>query len=86
MIREIKWTTHARHRLRKRKVSKAAIEAAIRSEHAYRMRNRGEADWQVTLVSADGRRFGVVYDYPVDGDDSLAAVVTIFRIRRFRRR
>lgn len=86
MIREIKWTSHARHRLRKRGVDKAEIEAVVRSEHAYRVRNPGKADWQVTYVRHDGRRFGVVYDHPVDDDDSLARVVTLFRLGRFRRR
>jgi hypothetical protein len=89
MIREFKWTIHARRRLRRlrnRGVDQAEIEAALRSEHAYRVRNAGKADWQVTITSGDGRRFGVAYDHPVDGDDALAKVVTVFRKGRFRRR
>lgn len=86
MIREIQWTIHARRRLRNRRVSRAEIEAAIRSEHAYRVRNLGDGDWQVTWVRGDGRRFEVVYDHPVYGDDSLVRVVTVLRFRRLRHR
>jgi hypothetical protein len=85
MIREIEWTIHARRRLRKRGASQADIEAAIYSEHVYRVRNPGDGDWLVRWVSGDGRRFEVVYDHPVYGDDSLARVVTVFRMGRRRR-
>jgi hypothetical protein len=85
MIEEIDWTDHAYERLRERKVDEAAIKATVRSEHPFRSRNRGAADWEVIFVRQDGKRFRVLYDHPVDGDDSRARVVTILRLGRFRR-
>ena len=89
MIREIKWTTHARRRLsrlRKHGVGEAEIEAVIRSEHDYRETNSGKADWRVTLTDDDGRRFAVVYDHPDGNNRSRARVVTVFHKGTFRRR
>jgi hypothetical protein len=84
MIREIKWSTHASSRLRQRGLAQAEIEATIRSDHFFRESNPGAADWRVTLVQTDGRRFAVLYDNPVDGDESVAKVVTFFRERYLR--
>jgi hypothetical protein len=67
-------------------VSEAAIEAAIKFEHAYRVPNAGDGDWVVPWVRGDGRQFEVVYDHPVYGDDALVRVVTVFRVRRRRHR
>jgi len=80
VITEFEWSRHARHRLRQRRVSEAAIEAAIQFEHAYRVSNAGDGDWVVPWFGADGREFGVVYDHPVYGDDTLVRVVTLFRV------
>jgi hypothetical protein len=81
MIQEFEWTNHATYRRRKRRVSQAGIEAAINSEHPYRVTNAGEGDWMVSWVAGDGRPCEVVYDHPVYGDASVVRVVTVFPVR-----
>jgi hypothetical protein len=86
MIREIEWTDHARDRLQQWHVSKTDIEAVIRVEHPFRSSNSGRADWQVIYFHQDGKRFKVLYNHPVDGDETRARAVTIIRQGLFHRR
>ena len=85
MIREIEWTDHALTRRTRRRISAEQVEAAIKTEHAFGEENPGRGDWRLTVVRPDGRRFQVIYDHPVDGDESRACVVTLLRGRRSRR-
>lgn len=86
MIREIEWTDHARDRLKQGHVDRADIEAVIRAEHHFRSSNPGSADWQVVYYRLDGKRFKVLYDHPVEGDEARARAVTVIQLGSFRRR
>jgi hypothetical protein len=81
MIGRINWTIHAEQRLRDRGLSRDEVEQAIRDGHQSRQVNKGEADWRVYGIRADGRRFVVIYDHPVSSDRSSARIVTLWSLR-----
>lgn len=67
-------TFHARDRAAQRGIGEQAIADLVLDEHQRRQRNPGPADWQLT-----GRGIGVAYDWPADGDATLAVVVTVWQ-------
>ena len=86
MITEIEWTDHAGDRLKKWHIDKADVEAVIHAEHEFRASNPGRANWQIAYFRQDGKRFKVLYNHPIDGDESRIRAVTVIRLGRFRRR
>jgi hypothetical protein len=77
-IDHIIWTVHAEDRLRKRLLDRTEIEQAICSGHHIPRINRGQADWIAHGICADGRRFSVAYDHPLQDDFRTARVVTVW--------
>jgi hypothetical protein len=75
------WTIHVEERLPERKVTREAVERAIREGHPIREPNDGEADWRV-----DASRFVVVYDHPYDDDIDAVCIVSVWSKHRRRRR
>jgi uncharacterized DUF497 family protein len=57
------------------------IEKVITDRHAFREQNLGEADWRLCGVRPDGRRFVVIYDFPVFGDAAAIRVVSVWVLR-----
>jgi hypothetical protein len=80
------WTDHAELRLGQRGLTRFDVEEAVREKHEIRDANRGDADWRVEGMRADGRKFAVIYDNPVGGDASVACVVSAWPLRGSRRR
>jgi hypothetical protein len=72
------WTTHAEDKRTKRLLDRSTLERAVRDGHSERAINRGEADWRVDGLSADGRRFAVVYDHPHGTDRAAVRVVSVW--------
>lgn len=70
----VRFTGHASSRHAARRISRDLIEAVILEAHDRRERNPGRADWRLT-----DRGIIVVYDWPVDGDGSLALVRSAWR-------
>ena len=84
-IDRIIWTDHAELRLGQRGLTRFEVEAAVRDTDDVREVNRGDADWRIEGVRADGRKFVVVYDCPVDGEENVACVVSAWPLRKTRR-
>jgi hypothetical protein len=72
--RIIIWTDHALAKAQLLGTSRADVVEAILAGHERRTRNTGAADWLVTAG-----RLAIAYSHPVDGDDLLAIVVTLWR-------
>jgi hypothetical protein len=72
------WTTHAEDRRVEHMLDRLAIELAIRSGHAERRVNPGEADWRIHGLMVDGRRFVAVYDHPHHGDHGAVRIVSVW--------
>jgi len=79
-IKRINWTDHALLRLRQRHLAAFEIERAVREEHENRLHNLGDADWLIEATSPDGRAFGVIYDHPVQGDETRALIVSAWSV------
>jgi hypothetical protein len=75
------WTDHAELRLAQRGLTTFEVEETVREGHEGRELNRGDADWRVEGVRADGRRFAVIYDCPVRGDARAVCVVSVWPLR-----
>lgn len=75
------WTDHAEQRLSERGLAHGEVERAIREQHDTREVNRGDADWRLYDTRADGRRFAVIYDHPVRGDESSVRIVSVWTLR-----
>lgn len=84
-IGRITWTDHAELRLGERGLTRFEVEEAVRDADDGREANRGDADWRIEGVRADGRKFVVVYDCPIKGDESVACVVSAWPLRGARR-
>jgi hypothetical protein len=82
VIEEFDRTYHALRRVSERKLDRFEIEMTIRSGHAMRRPNAGDADWRVEGERMDGTRFQVVYDHPVhaEADADCVRVVSVWRI------
>ena len=80
-IQRFIWSHHAELRLGQRGLTRFEVEEAVREGHEIRERNRGDADWRVEGVRADGRRFVVIYDSPVRGDADAVCVVSAWPLR-----
>ena len=85
-INRFVWTDHAELRLGQRGLTRFEVEEAVREGHEIREPNRGDADWRVEGVRADGVKFAVVYDNPVQGDGGAACVVSAWPLRGSRRK
>jgi hypothetical protein len=82
---KFEWTFHALDRCAERNVRKGRVEEVIETEGTLREHNDGDGDWQLPLLNQDGEKCEVVYIHP-DGDETIALVITILRIRNRRRR
>ncbi len=80
------WTQHAEQRINERRLTRDEVEQAIREGHSDRAPNRGDADWRIHGTRADGRTFAVIYDNPVNGDRTAVEIVSVWPLRRVRRR
>ena len=67
-------------RLDQRHLATFEVEQAIREHHEARRSNDGRADWLVAAKTRDGRAFEAIYDHPVAGDETLARIVSVWRI------
>jgi hypothetical protein len=72
------WTIHAERRRRRRLLDRSELERAIRNGHDDRQINRGEADWLIDGLLADGRRFEIAYDHPHDSDHAAVRIVSVW--------
>lgn len=77
-VTRIIWSAHAQRRRSQRLIDQVAVENTILANHSNRMINRGEADWRLDGLLADGRRFAVVYDHPAHSDPGVALVVSLW--------
>jgi hypothetical protein len=80
-IRGFIWTDHAELRLEQRGLVRFEVEEAIREGHETREINAGNADWRIYGERSDGCRYVVVYDSPVEGDESTARIVSAWPLR-----
>jgi hypothetical protein len=72
------WTTHAEDKCARRLLDRATVERTIRDAHIERQLNRGDADWRIDGLLADGRRFVVVYDHPHGADQATVRIVSVW--------
>jgi hypothetical protein len=72
------WTTHAETRRVEHLLDRLAIERVIRSGHAERQINPGDADWLIRGLLVDGRNVEVVYDHPHHGDHGAVRIVSVW--------
>jgi len=77
-IERFVWTIHAEDKRANRLLDRATLEHAVRDGHSERAINRGDADWRVEGLLADGRHFVVVYDHPHGADQASARIVTVW--------
>jgi hypothetical protein len=77
-IERFVWTAHAKDRCARRLLHRSAVERAIGAGHADRHLNRGDADWLVHGLLADGRRVEVVYDHPLGNDHNAVLIVSVW--------
>jgi hypothetical protein len=70
------WTTHAEDKCARRLLDGSELERAIRDGHSDRQINRGDADWRIYGLLADGRRFVVAYDHPHGADYAAVRIVS----------
>jgi hypothetical protein len=61
--------------------AQSEVQAAVRDAHSLREPNRGEADWRVHGLRANGRRFAVIYDHPVQGQRNTVRIVSVWTLR-----
>jgi hypothetical protein len=74
------WTTHAEDRRTERLLDRFEIEHTIHDGHADRQINRGDADWRIYGLLADGRHFVVVYDHPHGTDHAAVRIVSVWAL------
>lgn len=74
------WSDHALLRLGQRQLATFEVEQAVREHHEERRPNDGRADWLISARTPDGREFEAIYDHPAAGDDTLARIVSVWRI------
>lgn len=67
-------TRHAEQRLEERGIATSEAAEVVLSGHHRRRRNPGEADWLVR-----GRGIAVAYNWPDEGDQTTALVVSGWR-------
>jgi hypothetical protein len=74
------WSSHAILRLDQRHLTQSDVEQAIRSGHRGRQVNDGQADWLIEGMTAYGVRFEAIYDHPVGDDNTIARIVSAWRL------
>jgi hypothetical protein len=79
-IDRFRWTDHALLRLDQRHLATFEVEQAIREQHEARRPNDGRANWLIAAKTPDGRAFEAIYDHPIAGDESVALIVSVWRI------
>jgi len=72
------WTTDAVERRTDRLLARSELERAIRDGHGERQINRGEADWRIYGLLADGRHFVIAYDHPHGSDHAAVRIVSVW--------
>jgi hypothetical protein len=68
------WTDHAVVKAQVLGFALNDVERALMDNHERRRRNRGPADWRLTVG-----RLVILYDYPDRGDASVARIITLWR-------
>ncbi|HEY5192802.1 MAG TPA: hypothetical protein VIJ39_02875 [Solirubrobacteraceae bacterium] len=81
MIERFIWTEHAEQRCKRRLLDRAQVEGTIQAGHDIPRVNRGPAGWMAHGLSADGRRFVVVYDHPHNWDLQTARIVSVWEVQ-----
>ncbi len=79
-IKRFVWTEHALLRLDQRHLTRIDVERTIREGHGERVANDGRAAWLLAGLTAYGVPFETIYDHPAGGDDSVARVVSAWRL------
>jgi len=74
------WSEHATLRLAQRRLERSDVEEAIRASHDERKVNEGEADWLVQGMTPLGVRVEVIYDHPIDNDETAIRIVSAWRL------
>jgi hypothetical protein len=75
--RRVTWSEHALVKARFLGLTRTDVERAVIERHGERLRNPGDADWKLVVG-----RLVVAYNHPDrDGDESTAAIVTLWRRR-----
>jgi hypothetical protein len=74
------WTDHALQRLEERGLTRFEVEDVIRDGHEARAPNEDGADWLITAKTHSGISIEVVYDHPHAGDETVARVVSVWRL------
>jgi hypothetical protein len=77
-IQRFIWTTHAEDKRTKRLLDRSTLERSIRDQHDERQINRGDADWRIYGLLADGRHFVVAYDHPHGADPAAVRIVSVW--------
>jgi hypothetical protein len=72
------WTHHAEGKRLRRLLDRSELERSIRDGHADRQINRGEADWRIAGLLADGRHFVGIYDHPHGADHAAVRIVSLW--------
>jgi hypothetical protein len=72
------WTHHAEGKCAKRLLDRSELERSIRDGHDDRQINRGDADWRVYGLLADGRHFVIAYDHPHRADHAAVRIVSVW--------
>lgn len=72
--RIVHFTDHALAKAQLLGIARSDIEAAVLERHGQRTRNTGSADWLTTAG-----RLAVAYNYPHEGDQLVALIVTLWR-------
>jgi hypothetical protein len=72
------WTHHAERRRIRRLLDRSELERSIHDGHGERQINRGEADWRIYGLLADGRRFVIAYDHPHGSDHAAVRIVSVW--------
>jgi hypothetical protein len=70
----IEWTQHALAKAERERFVPSDVEDALLDHHHERKQNPGEADWLLTV-----ERLVIVYDWPVEGDQIRARVISLWR-------
>lgn len=69
----VDFTAHTDEQAGVRGINPSQVAEFVLAEHPRRRRNPGLADWVVR-----GQGIGVAYNWPVDGDQTSALVVTVW--------
>lgn len=80
LIQSFVWTDHALLRITERGLTRFEVEAAIREAHDSRLPNAGRADWLISTKTTSGIPIEAIYDYPHRGDESIARIVSVWRL------